>query len=147
LAPLKEVVAAKPAPTPFALELTKFTGPTENAELFGFDDNEQRIFLYSSGTIDLPLKLSVDADYEIGIIGSCDEADGQKAKFTVAINGQVIGGEITCSVAESKEYVIKAPGLKAGDHKISVTFLNDLYKEGEYDLNFYVHAIKIRPAQ
>lgn len=145
--PAATVAAIQPAPKPVTLELSKFTGPTENADLFGFDENEGRIFLYSSGAIILPLKVSTNGDYEIVIKSACDEADGQKAKFTVALNGQAVGDEITCTVVEAKEYVVKAPGLKAGDHKITITFLNDLYKENEYDLNFYVHGVTLRPAK
>lgn len=139
------VAAAKPAPV--SADLTKFTGPTENAELFGYDENNSRIFLYSGGTIVVPVKLAADGDYEIAISGACDEADGQKAKFSVTVNGQAVGDEVTCTVVEAKEYVIKAAGLKAGDLKIAVTFLNDIYKENEYDLNFYVHGVTVRPAK
>ena len=145
--PAAAVAVIKPAPKAITVDLSKFTGPTEAAELFGFEDHEGRIFLFTAGTIVLPLTVSVDGDYEIVIKGACDEADGQKAKFTVALNGQALGDEITCTVVESKEYVVKAPGLKAGDHKIDVTFLNDLYKENEYDLNFYVHGVTLRPVK
>lgn len=141
--------APKPAPaaTPVAADLSKFTGPTENAELFGYDDSAGRIFLYSGGAIVVPVKLTGDGDYELAINAACDEADGQKAKFSVTINGQAVGDVVTCTTTDAKEYVIKAAGLKAGDHKIAITFLNDIYKENEYDLNFYVHGVALRPAK
>jgi hypothetical protein len=138
---------AAPAPKPVTADLSKFTGPTENAELFGYDENNSRIFLYSAGAVVLPVKLAADGDYEIALNAACDEADHQMAKFTVTVDGQAVGGEITCTVVEAKEYVIKAPGLKAGDHKIAIAFLNDIYKENEYDLNFYVHGVTVRPAK
>lgn len=143
------VVAAapKPAATAVAADLSKFTGPTENADLFGYDDSAGRIFLYSGGAIVVPVKLTGDGDYELAINAACDEADGQKAKFSVTINGQAVGDEVTCTTTDAKEYVIKAAGLKAGDHKIAITFLNDIYKENEYDLNFYVHGVALRPAK
>jgi hypothetical protein len=139
--------APKPAATPVAADLSKFTGPTENAELFGYDDSAGRIFLYSGGAIVVPVKLTGDGDYELAINAACDEADGQKAKFSVTINGQAVGDEVTCTTTDAKEYVIKAAGLKAGDHKVAITFLNDLYKENEYDLNFYVHGVALRPVK
>jgi len=145
--PAPAVAAVKPAPSPVTLDLAKFTGPTENAELFGYDDGAGRIFLYSSGAIVLPLTVTADGDYELAINAACDEADGQKAKFTVTLDGQGLGGETTCTVVEAKEYTVKAPGLKAGEHKVAITFLNDLYKENEYDLNFYVHGVTLRPAK
>ncbi len=140
-------VAAQPAPKPVTADLSKFTGPTENADLFGYDDSNSRIFLYSAGAVVLPMKLTADGDYEIALNAACDEADHQMAKFTVTLDGQALGGEVTCTTAEAKEYVIKAPGLKAGDHKIAIAFLNDIYKENEYDLNFYVHGVTVRPAK
>jgi hypothetical protein len=145
--PAAPASAARPAPSPVTIELSKFAGPTENAELFGYDEGNSRIFMYSNGTVTLPVKLAADGDYEIAVNGACDEANGQKAKFSVAVDGQVVAAETTCTVVEPKEYVIKAPGLKAGDHKIAISFLNDIYKENEYDLNFYVHGVTVRPAK
>lgn len=146
-APPAPPVAAKPAPKPVTLDLSRFSGPTENAELFGYDDSNSRLFLYSSGAVVVPLTLAGDGDYELVVSAACDEADGQKAKFTVALNGQVVGEEITCTTTDAKDYVIKAAGLKSGDHLVAITFLNDLYKEGEYDLNFYIHGVTLRPVK
>jgi hypothetical protein len=146
-APATVVEAAKPAPAPVSADLSKFSGPTENADLFGYDDSNSRIFLYSAGAVVVPVKLAADGDYEIVVNAACDEADGQKAKFTVAVDGQPAGDEVTCTVVDAKEYVVKAPGLKAGEHKIAVAFLNDIYKENEYDLNFFVHGVTVRPAK
>lgn len=139
--------APKPAPTPVTVNLQGFAGPTDNAELFGYDDGNSRLFFFSSGTMTLPAKLSGDGDYEIVVNAACDEANGEKAKFTVAVDGQLIGGEVTCTTTDAKEYVVKAPGLTAGEHKIAISFLNDVYKEGEYDLNFYLHGVTVRPAK
>lgn len=141
------VAAVKPAPAPVAVDVSKFTGPTENATNFGYDDGSSRLFYYSNGAIELPLKLSADGDYELVISAACDEANGQKAKFSVAVDGKVVNEEVTCTVTEAKEYVVKAPSLKAGDHKIAIAFLNDIYKENEYDLNFFVHGVTVRAAK
>lgn len=143
------VVAAVPGPvpSPVVADLSTFSDPTENTEHFGYDDGAGRIFLYSGGAIVLPVTLTDDGNYELAISAACDEADGQKAKFSVAINGQAVGDEVTCTTIDAHEYVIKAPGLKAGDHKIAITFLNDIFKENEYDLNFFVHGVTVRPAK
>ena len=135
-APAAVVAAVKPVPAPVILDISKFTGPTEAATNFGYDDGSSRLFFYSNGEIVLPLKAAADGDYELAISAACDEANGQKAKFSVTIDGQAVGGEITCTATDAKEYVVKAPGLKSGDHKVGIAFLNDIYKENEYDLNF-----------
>jgi hypothetical protein len=150
--PAKPAAAPTPAPTPKAeskpvtADLSKFKGPAEGAELFGFDDGNGRIFMYTAGTIEIPVKVAADGAYEIVVNVSCDEAMGQKAKFTVAVDGQKVGDEISCATADDKAYSLKT-SVKAGDRKIAVSFLNDLYKENEYDLNMYVNGLKLTPAK
>lgn len=150
-------VPAKPAPPlpppapkaeakPVTADLSKFKGPAEGAELFGFDDGNGRIFMYTAGTVEIPVKVAADGLYEIVVNASCDEAMGQKAKFTVSVDGQKVGDEISCSTVDDKAYSVKAQ-VKAGDRKIAVTFLNDLYKENEYDLNMYVNGLSLKPAK
>jgi Ca-dependent carbohydrate-binding module xylan-binding len=137
----------KPAPVPAAVDLRGFAGPTDNAELFGYDENSSRLFFYSGGAMTLPVRLSGDGDYDIIISAACDEAKGEKAKFTVSVDGQLVGSEITCTTTEAKDYVVKAHGQTAGEHKIAIEFLNDVYKENEYDLNLYVHGVTFQPAK
>ena len=93
-------------------DLSKFKGPAEGAELFGFDEGNGRIFMYTAGAVEIPVKIAADGAYEIVVNVSCDEAMGQKAKFTVAVDCQKLGGEITCSAVEDKPYTVKAE-LKA----------------------------------
>ncbi len=137
----------KAAPTLTTVDLRGFAGPTDNADLFGYDENNSRLFFYSGGAISLPLRVSGEGDYDIVISAACDEANGEMAKFTVTVDGQAIDGEVTCTATEAKDYVVKAPGLKAGEHKIAIEFLNDVYKENEYDLNLYVHDVTLQPAK
>lgn len=127
-------------------DLSKYKGPTEGAELFGYDDGNSRVFFYTAGTLEFGVKVEADASYEIAVKMSCDEAMGMKAKFTVAVDGKQVGGEITGTTADEKEYVVKTE-VKAGDRKIQIAFLNDLYKENEYDLNMYVSGLTLRPAK
>lgn len=137
----------KPAPVeakPVAVDLTKFKGPSENADLFGYNDGDGKLFFYTAGTIELAAKVVADGDYEVTVTASCDEAKGEKAKWTFAVDGRVAGGEQACTTADAKDYKLKT-SLQAGERKIGIAFLNDLFKEGEYDLNFYVHAVVIKP--
>ena len=139
--------AAKPAPAKTTIDLRAFAGPTDNADLFGFDENGSRLFFYAGGAITLPLRVNVDGDHDLVISAACDEANGEKAKFTVSLDGQLIGNEITCASTEERTYVVKAPGLTAGEHKIAIEFTNDTYKENEYDLNLYVHGVMLEPVK
>ncbi len=141
--------APKPAPLPakpVALDLAKFKGPAENAELFGWNDGDGKLFYYTAGTIELTAAIAADGDYDVTVTASCDEAQGQKAKWTFAVDGRVVGGERTCTTTDAKDYTLRIP-LQAGERKIGIAFLNDLFKEGEYDLNFYVHGVALRPTK
>ena len=145
-APAAPVAVPKAEAKAVTADLSKYKGPAESAELFGYDDGNSRVFFYTAGSVEFPLKVAADGAYEIAIKVSCDEAKGEKAKFTVAVDGQKVGGEVTCTAVDEKEYVVKAE-VKAGDRKIAIAFLNDLYKENEYDLNMYVSGLTLRPAK
>ena len=48
-------------------------------------------------------------------------------------------------VAATPETVKKlAASGKAGERKLTIEFTNDAYKEGEYDRNFFVHAVTLK---
>ncbi len=146
LAPDPTSTPAPPPAKPVSVDLTKFKGPSQNADLFGYNEGDGKLFYYTAGTIELAAQVPADGDYEVAVTASCDEAQGQKAKWTLAVDGQPTGGEQACTTADAKDYAIKA-SLKAGERKIAIAFLNDLFKEGEYDLNFYVHGVVLKPAR
>lgn len=147
-APAAVVAAPKAAPAPVTVELKDVMGPGgDSAANFGFDEGNSRIFMYSNGAVGLPLKIAADGDYELTITAACDEADGNKAKFSVSLDDQVLAAEVTTTDTAPKDYVVKVPGAKAGAHKVSIAFLNDLYKENAYDLNMYVHGVVLKPAK
>ena len=133
----------KPKPAPVTADLTKAQTPPENAELFGVD-GEGRLFFYTGGPVALKVRVPADGDYQVVVNASCDEAMGEKAKFSVAVDGQALG-EVTCTTTDPRDYTVKAPGLKAGERTVTITFLNDQYKENEYDLNLYVHGLTLKP--
>ena len=128
--------------TPIKADVSKVKFLSEPAELFGYDDGESRAFFYTNGTGELAVKVPADGDYEIVVTASCQAANGQNAKFKLKVDGAVVGAETQLKSEEAKDYAFTAP-LKSGERKIAAEFTNDLYKEGEYDLNFFLNGLKI----
>jgi hypothetical protein len=148
-APKATVPAPAPAPaaaaidkTPIKADLTKIKFSGAGDDLYGWDDGESRAFYYTNGVGEVTLKVPADGDYEVVVTAGCQEANKTLAKFVVTVGGKDAGAEVVCKSEDAKDYAVCVP-LKAGEAKIGVKFLNDLYKEGEYDLNFYLHGLKL----
>jgi len=135
--------AAKPVDkTPIKADLSKIKFTAEPAELFGWDDGESRAFFLTNGLGEVVVKVPDDGEYEIVISASCQAAKGENAKFKLKVDGVQVGAETQLKAEDAKDYSFAAT-LKAGDRKIGTEFTNDMYKEGEYDLNFYLHGLKV----
>lgn len=136
----------KPAPvidrTPIKADVSKVKFLSEPAELFGYDDGESRAFFYTNGAGELGVKVPADGEYEIVVTASCTAANGQNAKFKLKVDGKVVGAETQLKSEEAKDYPFTT-ALQAGDRKIAAEFTNDLYKENEYDLNFFLNGLKL----
>jgi len=139
----------KPAPaaaildkTPIKADVSKVKFLSDPAELFGYDDGESRAFFYTNGTGELAVNVPADGEYEIVVTASCAAANGQNAKFKLKVDGAVVGAETQLRSEEAKDYAFTTP-LKSGERKIATEFTNDLFKEGEYDLNFFLNGLKI----
>jgi hypothetical protein len=147
LAILPVLVAAedeKAKPITVELKAFKFKD-ADKTELFGHNADEDKLFFYTNGTAEAKVKVAKDGDYEIVIKAMGDKAMKVGAKFKVAVEGKQVGKE-TETTDEQKEYTFPAT-LKAGEHKLSIEFTNDTFKEGEYDSNLYVHAVSVKPAK
>ena len=145
--PAKPVMAPPPKAavidkTPIKADVSKIKFTAENADLFGWDDGESRAFFYTNGLGEVTLKVPADGEYEIVVSASCTAAKGENAKFKLKVDGAQVGAETQLKSEDAKDYAISAT-LKAGDHKIGTEFTNDIYKEGEYDLNFYLNGLKL----
>jgi hypothetical protein len=137
--------AAAAAPidkTPIKADVSKIKFKAEAAELFGWDDGESRAFFYTNGLGEVTLKVPADGDYDIVITASCQAAKGENAKFKLKVDGAQVGAETQLKAEDAKDYTFTAP-LKAGEVKIGTEFTNDIYKEGEYDLNFFLNGVKV----
>jgi hypothetical protein len=151
--PSKPAEAAKttdatrpPAPvldkTPIKADVSKIKFTATPAELFGWDDGESRAFFYTNGLGEVTLNIPADGDYDVVVTASCQAAKGENAKFKLKVDGTQVGAETQLKSEDAKDYTLAAT-LKAGERKIGTEFTNDMYKEGEYDLNFYLHGLKV----
>jgi len=121
----------------------KFKVPPERADLFGYDDGERKLFYYTSGAGEVNVKLPADGEYEIVIRASGDPALGERAKFKVKLDDEPVGMETLLTADDEKDYKFTTPA-KMGERKLSIEFTNDVYKEGEYDRNFFVHEVTLK---
>jgi hypothetical protein len=141
----KPVDLPKPEPvidkTPIKADVSKVKF-SEPGDLFGYDDGESRAFYYTNGTGEVAVTVPADGEYEIVVTAGCQAANGQNAKFKLKVDGSQVGAETQLKIEEAKEYPFTT-ALKSGERKIAAEFTNDLYKEGEYDLNFYLHGLKL----
>jgi len=125
------------------LKSFQFKVRDEFNSLFGYDENESKLFYYTSGPGETMVKLPVDGKYEISIKASCDPALGERAKFKVTLDGQPVGMETLLTDSNEKEYTLTTTA-KAGERKLVIEFTNDAYKENEYDRNLYIHAVTLK---
>jgi hypothetical protein len=139
--------AAKPSPTASVvldLKSVKFKVPADASSLFGHNDDEGKLFFYSNGVAEGSVKLPADGEYEITVRASCDSAQNEKAKYKLTVGGELVGGkEQTLTEDGAKDYVLTAK-LKGGDQTVAIEFTNDVYKEGEYDRNLYIHGVSFK---
>jgi|GEM_PF-1117409 len=146
----KPVEAPKPPPaatavidrTPIKADVSKIKFLSESSELFGYDDGESRAFFYTNGAGELTVKVPADGEYEVVVTASCTAAKGENAKFKLKVDGAQVGAETQLKSEDAKDYSFTT-AIKAGDRKIATEFTNDLYKEGEYDLNFFLNGLKL----
>ena len=135
------------AAEPIKLELKDFTMKAAfegGQELVGYNEGEGKLFYYVNGTGTATVKVPDDGEYVITIEASCDEAKGEKAKLSLKVGDTEVAKSFALTEVNMKEYPFTAK-LKKGETKLVIAFLNDTFKEGEYDSNLYVHAVKLEP--
>jgi hypothetical protein len=130
---------------PIAVELKSFSfkAPKGQEDLLKYEEGEDKLCFYINGTGEAKVEAPKDGDYEIVIKASCDMALKEGAKFKVTVDGKPCGKETETSEGDPKEYTF-ATSLKAGEHKLAIEFTNDVYKEGEYDRNLYLHGVSLK---
>ena len=125
------------------LKKCKFKVDAKVADLFGYNQDEGKLYFYTNGAAEVTVAIPEDAEYTIVVKASCDSAQNERAKFKLSIDGKAVGEEVKLTADEAKEYTI-ATKLKKGDCKLALEFTNDAFKEGEFDRNLYVHAITLK---
>jgi len=116
-----------------------FDGGTD---LGGYDDGEGRFFFYTNGSATGEVAIPEDGEYTITVEASCNEALKEFAKFKLSVGDVVVAKEHACTTEDKKKYTFTAK-LKKGKQPLVIEYLNDVFKEGEYDRNLFVHAVKI----
>jgi hypothetical protein len=114
----------------------------KGADLGGYDDTENRFFFYTNGTATGDVTIPDDGEYTITIEASCSAAQKELAKFKLSVGDVVVAKEHLCTAEEAKKYPFTAK-LKKGKQPLVIAYLNDVFKEGEYDRNLFVYSVKV----
>ena len=112
------------------------------ADLGGYNEGDSRFYFYSFGTATGDVTIPDDGEYKLTVEASCTEAMKEFAKFKLSVGDVVVAKEHACTGEEQKKYEFTAK-LKKGKHPLAIEFLNDAYKDGEYDRNLFVYSMKI----
>jgi hypothetical protein len=128
------------------LKKVKWKVPESIKDLFGYDELQKRLYFYANGSAEFLFKVPADAKYEIVVSASGTRAEKDLAKFKIACDAKAVGKETELKEEAEKEYTFPA-NLKVGEHKLAIEFTNDLYKEGEYDRNLFIHGIAVKKAK
>ena len=120
----------------------KLTDPAGKAsELVTFNEADGKIAFNGVGIGKITVKAEEAGDYTLTLDASCDEANKTLAKIKILLNDKPVKDEFALTQTEVKAYKFDVKLVK-GENKLHVEFLNDIYKENEYDLNFYLHGAK-----
>jgi hypothetical protein len=133
------------AADPIKLDLKEFKWKCkfEGGEaLGGYNENDNKFDLYTHGTATGEVNVPEDGEYKITIEASCTEALKEFAKFKLTVGDVVVAKEHTLKAEEVKPYEFTAT-LKKGKQKLVIEFLNDAYKENEYDRNLFLHSVTL----
>ena len=86
--------------------------------------------------------LLLDARVTVVVEASGTKGEKDLPKFKLTVGGTVIEKEFLLKQADAKTYTFKAT-VKKGKQKVEIEFLNDEYKENEYDSNLFLHSVKV----
>ena len=139
------VVAADALDAPLKdFKLADYDGKV--SDLVTYEESEGRIAFSTNGVAKGTVKAEEAGEYTLTLDASCVEANKTLAKIKIQVNGKSVKDEFALTQADKKAYKFDVKLVK-GDNTVHVEFLNDTYKENEYDLNFYLHGVKFEKAK
>lgn len=94
------------------------------------------INMFSNGTITSPTFTTTDTTIRVQILAKGTNCDGNP-KMTVKVDGKQIGSTYSVSSRSAQTYSISS-SIPAGNHNLSISFINDKYKKGICDRNLYI---------
>lgn len=137
-----------PAADEVKLDQFKFTPKFKDApaDLVGHNEGEAKLFMYVNATATADVEVKADGVYQFSIELSGDRGEKDLPKVRIGLGGKDVEKEFLLTQAEAKVYTFKGE-LKKGKNKVEIEFLNDQYKENDYDSNLYIHGVKFEPAK
>lgn len=111
-----------------------------NPDLGGYDEGDSKFFFYTNGTATGEVEIPEDGEYTIVVEAGCTEALKEFAALKLMVGEVVVAKEHKLTAEESKKYTLTAK-LKKGKQPVVVEFLNDVYKENEYDRNLFLFGV------
>lgn len=127
------------------LKAAKYKAAFEGgSELVGYNEGDEKAFFYTNGEVTLTAKVPATGEYTIVISASCQAALKENAKFNLNVDGKEISKDFTLKTEDQKDYEFTGK-FKEGENKLVIAYTNDVYKENEYDRNFYVHSVTLKP--
>src|SRR5262245_22914229 len=111
--------AAESDPITVPLKSFKFKSTAGTESLFGFSEDENRLFYYTNGAGEAVVKIPADGEYEITVKASCDPAQNERAKFKVSLDGKPVAKETLLTADDAKEYKLTASAM-SGDRKLVI---------------------------
>lgn len=126
------------------LKSAKYKGQFDgSADLLGYNENDEKAFFYVNGNVELAAKVPAASEYTITVNASCQAALKENAKINVLVNGKEVAKDFTLTTEDPKDYTFTAK-FKEGENTVKIEYTNDVYKENEYDRNFYLHAVSLK---
>lgn len=126
------------------LKAAKYKAAFEGgSELVGYNEGDEKAFFYTNGEVTLTAKVPATGEYTIVISASCQAALKENAKFNLNVDGKEISKDFTLKTEDQKDYEFTGK-FKEGENKLVIAYTNDVYKENEYDRNFYLHSVTLK---
>ena len=126
------------------LKTAKYKAAFEGgADLIGYNEGDEKAFFYVNGEVALAGKVPSAGEYAITLNASCQAALKENAKINITLNGKELAKDFTLKTEDPKDYEFTAK-LKKGENMLVIAYINDVYKENEYDRNFYLHSVSLR---